>query len=100
MFMGSWLNGDCEAEDAAVKGKINVIKTWLWAGYLKKMVKKQVLQRQMDSLDILCCSTFFKRFSGTLLENIHKFPQISYKIVTGLTSRIGWQCFRFSGWYF
>lgn len=26
MFMGSWLNGDCEAEDAAVKGKINVIK--------------------------------------------------------------------------
>lgn len=26
MFMGSWLNGDCEAEDAAVKGKISVIK--------------------------------------------------------------------------
>ena len=26
MFMGSWLNGDCEADDAAVKGKINVIK--------------------------------------------------------------------------
>lgn len=26
MFMGSWLNGDCEAEDAAVKGKIDVIK--------------------------------------------------------------------------
>lgn len=26
MFMGSWLNGDCEADDAAVKGKISVIK--------------------------------------------------------------------------
>ncbi|MGN6715590.1 extracellular solute-binding protein [Anaerocolumna jejuensis] len=26
MFMGSWLNGDCEAEDSAVKGKISVIK--------------------------------------------------------------------------
>ena len=26
MFMGSWLNGDCEADDAAVKGKMTVIK--------------------------------------------------------------------------
>lgn len=26
MFMGSWLNGDCEADDAAVKGKVSVIK--------------------------------------------------------------------------
>jgi raffinose/stachyose/melibiose transport system substrate-binding protein len=26
MFMGSWLNGDCEANDSAVKGKISVIK--------------------------------------------------------------------------
>lgn len=26
MFMGSWLNGDCEADDATVKGKISVIK--------------------------------------------------------------------------
>ena len=26
MFMGSWLNGDCEADDSLVKGQVDVIK--------------------------------------------------------------------------
>lgn len=75
MFMGSWLNGDCEAEDAAVKGKINVIKTWLWAGYLKKMVKIQVLQRQMDKVFIVESELFCYGFQCTVCAVIFYITQ-------------------------